>query len=82
MFCIWASVQSAFSDGDGWGMGSISHGEAVGVIVRLSGATLSPSPGLVTFVQAGALLGVGDLLKAFLSPTIETITPTGPGFHA
>lgn len=63
-------------------MNGISHGEAAGVRVRLSGATLSPGLGPDIFVQAGALLGVGDLLKAFLSPTIETSTPTGPWFHA
>ena len=81
VFCIRTSVQSAFSDSYG-GVNSISHGEAAGVGVRLSGATLSPGLGPDIFVQAGALLGVGDLLRSFLSPTIETITPTGPRLHA
>jgi hypothetical protein len=77
VFCIRTLVQSALSDSYG-GVNSISHGEVAGVRVRLSGATLSPGLGPDIFVQAGALLGVGDLLKAFLSPTIETITPTRP----
>lgn len=73
------SVQSALSNGDGVG-DALSHGEAAGVVVRLSGTTLAATPGPATFVQAGAPLGVGDLVKAFLSPTIETVTPTGLGF--
>lgn len=50
------------------------------LLVSLSGTTLAATPGPATFVQAGAPLGVGDLVKAFLSPTIETVTPTGLGF--
>lgn len=76
---MWVSVQSVLSNSDGV-VDTLSHGEATGVIVRLSGTTLSAIPGSATFVQAGALLGVGDLVKAFLSPTIETVTPTGLGF--
>ena len=73
------SVQSLLSNSDGV-VDALSHGEAAGVIVRMSGTTLSATPGPATFVQAGALLGVGDLVKAFLSPTIETVTPTGFSF--
>lgn len=79
------SVHSVLSNSDGVG-DALSHGEAAGVIVRLSGTTLSATPGPATFVQAGALLSVGDLVKAFLSPTIETVTPTShhenKRFHA